>query len=286
MDRLRPDVLAVGGLDQAADVAGQVPLVISGDVHERTERVEGDTRFLTVGSTGATGLGSFTADAGNRYEAELLRFRGGRLVGSRLHLDGRGIGCVHDRPDRLPAGDKCRFGVEVTQAGQRRPRTVSSRRRRKRSRRHLRTHRGDSGERGPRVALIVDAGPLYAYVDRDDRHHDTCLELLETHPGPLVVPMLVITEVTYLLATRLGVEPEVRFLGDLAAGNLIPEPAAAGDWLRIAELVARYRDLPLGTVDASVIAAAERLSITEVATLDRRHFSVVQPAAGAFQLLP
>jgi predicted phosphodiesterase len=80
VDRLRPDVLAVGGLDQAADVAGQVPLVISGDVHERTERVEGDTRFLTVGSTGATGLGSFTADAGHRYEAELLRFRGGRLA--------------------------------------------------------------------------------------------------------------------------------------------------------------------------------------------------------------
>jgi predicted nucleic acid-binding protein len=98
--------------------------------------------------------------------------------------------------------------------------------------------------------------------------------------------MLVITEVTYLLATRLGVEPEVRFLGDLAAGNLIPEPVAAADWLRIAELVARYRDLPLGTVDASVIAAAERLSITELATLDRRHFSVVQPTAGAFHLLP
>jgi predicted phosphodiesterase len=80
VERLHPDVLAVGGLDQAADVAGLVPLVISGDVHERTERVEGDTRFLTVGSTGATGLGSFTVDTGKRYEAELLRFRAGRLV--------------------------------------------------------------------------------------------------------------------------------------------------------------------------------------------------------------
>jgi uncharacterized protein len=33
------------------------------------------------------------------------------------------------------------------------------------------------------VALIVDAGPLYAYVDADDRHHEACLELLETHPA-------------------------------------------------------------------------------------------------------
>lgn len=65
------------------------------------------------------------------------------------------------------------------------------------------------------------------------------------------------------------------------------EPVAAADWLRIAELVARYDDLPLGTVDASVVAAAERLGVHEVATVDRRHFSVVRPAhADAFTLLP
>jgi uncharacterized protein len=61
----------------------------------------------------------------------------------------------------------------------------------------------------------------------------------------------------------------------------------AGDWLRIAELVAAYRDLPLGTVDASVIAAAERLGITAIATVDRRHFGVVRPRhVDAFTILP
>jgi uncharacterized protein len=98
--------------------------------------------------------------------------------------------------------------------------------------------------------------------------------------------MLVITEVAYLIGTRLGVTAEVRFLGDLAAGNLLPEPVAVGDWMRIAELVARYDDLPLGTVDASVVALAERRSVTAVATLDRRHFSVVQPGHGPLELLP
>lgn len=134
---------------------------------------------------------------------------------------------------------------------------------------------------------MLDAGPLYAYVDADDRHHDSCLDLLETHPGPLVVPTLVITEVVYLLATRLGVEPEVRFLADLAAGEFVVEPVAAADWVRIAELVARYRDLPLGTVDASVVVASERLRIGAIATLDRRHFTVVRPAhVPSFTLLP
>ena len=100
------------------------------------------------------------------------------------------------------------------------------------------------------------------------------------------MPTLVITEVAYLIATRLGTEAEVRFLGDLAAGNLLPEPVVANDWLRIAELVARYHDLPLGTVDASVITTAERLHATEIATLDHRHFTVVQSTLGPLTLLP
>lgn len=96
-----------------------------------------------------------------------------------------------------------------------------------------------------------------------------------------------ITEVAYLIAARLGVEAEVRFLGDVAAGAFAVEPVDPTDWLRIAELVSRYRDLPLGTVDASVIATAERLGIREVATVDRRHFSVVRPRhTPAFVLLP
>lgn len=46
----------------------------------------------------------------------------------------------------------------------------------------------------------------------------------------------------------------------------------------MAELVDIYGDLPLGTTDASVVAIAERRKLTEVATLDRRHFTVVRPA--------
>lgn len=128
---------------------------------------------------------------------------------------------------------------------------------------------------------------MYAYIDEDDAHHAPCLKLLESHPGPLIVPQLAITEVVYLLATRLGTEAEVRFLGDLAAGTFASAPVVASDWLRIAELVMRYRDLQLGAVDASLVALAERLNITQIATVDRRHFSVVRPVhTDHFDLLP
>ena len=80
---------------------------------------------------------------------------------------------------------------------------------------------------------------------------------------------------------------EAHLLGDLAAGTFSVDAPQPGDWLRIAELVARYDDLPLGTVDASVVAAAERRGTRLVATLDRRHFSAVRPRhVDAFELLP
>jgi uncharacterized protein len=139
---------------------------------------------------------------------------------------------------------------------------------------------------GP-VALVVDAGPLYAYVDAADAHHRECLAILADHPGPLVVPLLVVAEVAYLIGTRLSADAEVRFLADLASRVFVTIPVDDDDWLRIAELVARYRDLPLGSVDASVVAAAERLGVTTIATLDHRHFAVVRPAhVSAFDLVP
>lgn len=124
-------------------------------------------------------------------------------------------------------------------------------------------------------------------MDADERHHRACLELLETHRGPLVVPQLVIAEVVHVIGTRLHSTAEVRFLEDLADGTFVVEPVLRSDWPRIAELVWTYRDLPLGTVDASVVVIAERLNVEEVATLDRRHFTVVRPAhVAAFELLP
>lgn len=123
-------------------------------------------------------------------------------------------------------------------------------------------------------------------MDANDKHHHESVEFMRGFRGPLLVPALVITEVAYLIGSRLGAIPEVRFLGDLAAGDLAVEPVDPSDWLRVAELVAAYRDLPLGTVDASVVVLCERLGVAEVATFDRRHFGVVETSLGRLTLLP
>lgn len=125
--------------------------------------------------------------------------------------------------------------------------------------------------------MIVDTGVLYALLDRRDQHHHRAADLLTSTTEVLRVPTLVIAEVAHLAATRLGTTAEVRFLTDLATGQFIAEPVHPADWERVAELVIRYRDLPLGTVDASLVALAERLEETTVASLDRRDLTVVRP---------
>jgi len=135
------------------------------------------------------------------------------------------------------------------------------------------------------LIVVVDTGPLYAAADLDDRDHDAALDALSRDGWHLVIPTLVVAEATYFIGTRLGPEPEARFLAGLA--DLDVEAPTPTDWPRIAQLVEAYRDFPLGGTDASVIALAERLGTEVVITLDRRHFGAVRPLhCDALTLLP
>ena len=80
LDDQRPDVLAVHDATLAARAGGHVPLVVAGHVHKRTSVLRDGTRFLTVGTTGASGLGSFTVTNDLAYEAQVLHFSGGRIT--------------------------------------------------------------------------------------------------------------------------------------------------------------------------------------------------------------
>lgn len=135
--------------------------------------------------------------------------------------------------------------------------------------------------------MIVDTGPLLAYLDRREPEHARCSAFLVEAPGPLLVPQTVVAEVAHLAQKRLGPDSESLFLQDLADGTLLAEPVHPSDWMRITNLTWQYRDIGLGAVDASIVAMAERLGITKIATLDHRHFSAVRPAhVEAFELLP
>jgi predicted nucleic acid-binding protein len=126
------------------------------------------------------------------------------------------------------------------------------------------------------MPLLVDSGVLFALADRSDAWHLRCREYIESSPDPLLAPATILPEVAYLLRHRIGPAAETRFVASLADGELAIEQLRPADWKRTGELMAEYQ--AIGMVDATVIAIAERLKITVLATTDRRHFGLVRPA--------
>ncbi|NMO01852.1 PIN domain-containing protein [Gordonia sp. TBRC 11910] len=127
--------------------------------------------------------------------------------------------------------------------------------------------------------ILIDTGVLVALVNRRDVNHEACREwFLSTTVADLAIASPLLSEICYMIALRGGPTAEHLFLLDLADGlyGRVIEITQA-DLQRMAELVNRYADLPLGGADASIIAIAERLDVREVATIDRRHFTVVRP---------
>ena len=66
-------------------------------------------------------------------------------------------------------------------------------------------------------------------------------------------------------------------MGDIADGAYAVEDLTLPDYRRIGELCDRYADADIGLVDAAVMAIVERLDESKLATLDRRHFSLIRP---------
>jgi uncharacterized protein len=135
--------------------------------------------------------------------------------------------------------------------------------------------------------ILADTGVLFGGTDIDDPRHADCADVLEAHTGELAVVVPVIVECAWLIESRLGPSAEAGFLEAVNAGEIERLEMVEADWTRAVELIENYADLDLGLVDASIVAVAERLSVRTIATLDRRHFSVVRPAhVDGFELIP
>jgi predicted nucleic acid-binding protein len=137
------------------------------------------------------------------------------------------------------------------------------------------------------MALICDTGPLYGALDRTDIDHDVCVRLLTESNEPLVVPAPVLVELEWLASSRLEASAFLAFLADIEGGSIEIAELERADYRRIKHLLDRYADLPLGFVDAAVLAVVERFAERKLATLDRRHFSVLRPLhIASLELLP
>ncbi len=134
---------------------------------------------------------------------------------------------------------------------------------------------------------IFDTGFLYAYFDETDAHHESCDAIFVREFPNALLPDVVLPELAYLILRRLDVEKLTRFLRSVANKDFELVRTTKADLERAAEILEKYDDNNIDFVDAVIAAMAERLNITKILTVDRRHFSAFKPRhCAAFEILP
>ena len=135
------------------------------------------------------------------------------------------------------------------------------------------------------MSVVLDTGIVYAYYDRSDRWHARARAVIEGEQRGLILPAPVIPEVDHLLGQRLGARSRLTFYAGIVEGYYLVADLPAGAYARVADVNRRFDNLELGFVDAAIVALAETLGLSRIATTDRRHFEPLA-AALSLELLP
>ena len=137
------------------------------------------------------------------------------------------------------------------------------------------------------MAYLLDTGFLFAFIDETDEYHQEVSLIFASIHEPIYLPVPAVTEVAYFISKYLGPRFLEQFLVALADSDFVLEPPTSSDYLRAAEIIRKYNDANLDLVDACIFAMSERMNITKILTIDRRHFSIFRPRhCDAFEILP
>jgi uncharacterized protein len=140
------------------------------------------------------------------------------------------------------------------------------------------------------TAIIVDTSAILAIFDESYAEHPAVARALTNAEDLLVVSPMVVAEVDYMLASRLGAKAARRFASDIASEAYdLAEWTSSDHAAALAVIVGQGDDKDyLGIADASNMILADRHRTITILTLDQRHFRRLRPLWGAshFTLLP
>lgn len=135
--------------------------------------------------------------------------------------------------------------------------------------------------------MLLDTSGLLAAIDSGQRHHREAAAALEHAHAPLLLSPFVLAELDYLIGSRVGAPAQSALLAEVARGAYRLEPFAAEDVAEASGVIEQYADLRIGLADASLVVLARRYDVTDVLTLDERHFRAISgPHERPFRLLP
>ncbi|GHV86107.1 pilus biogenesis protein [Spirochaetia bacterium] len=115
-------------------------------------------------------------------------------------------------------------------------------------------------------SVLIDAGPLIALFDRDDKYHSRIIQFISSGQYCFVSTLAVLTEVTHML--DFSVNAQINFLQWVMNRGILLEEISQSDIGRIIELTKKYADRPMDFADATLIIAAEKTSIKTIISID------------------
>lgn len=115
-------------------------------------------------------------------------------------------------------------------------------------------------------SILIDAGPLIALFDRDDKYHDKIKDYIKGNKVKFVSTIAVITEVTHML--DFNVRAQIGFLEWISQEGIIIHDINQKEIIRIIELSKKYHDVPMDFADATLVVAAEQTGIKEIISID------------------
>jgi len=135
--------------------------------------------------------------------------------------------------------------------------------------------------------ILLDTSGVLAAIDSSQRDHRHAAAALRDAPGPRVLSPFVLSELDYLLATRVGPHAALALLAEVARGAYRLESFEAGDVAMACEVIESHGDLDVGLADASIVVLSRRYETLDVLTLDERHFRTLRGSTGQpFRILP
>lgn len=134
---------------------------------------------------------------------------------------------------------------------------------------------------------LVDAGPLIALINRNDPNHVACRDaLLNRISPPLLTTWPCFTEAMYLVYRAAGFPGQQGLWKLWRDGRLTVHIATPDEIGRMDALMISYRDTPMDLADASLVAAAESLSMKSIFTLDSHFYAYRLSDGSALDVIP
>ncbi len=119
-------------------------------------------------------------------------------------------------------------------------------------------------------STLIDAGPLIALFNKNDKYHKQIKEYMKNYTGTLITTWPVLTEVSHML--DFNIQTQIDFLTWVQLGAVNIENIDNSDILRIIELSKKYSNVPMDLADASLVVLSENLNIKEIITIDSDYY--------------